>query len=102
MPKTALNFVTVLCLVAAGTAYGEHERMTLDQAAKRVERQTNGHILDARDCEVGGRVEQCFKVLTRDGRVRKIYVDSQRQLRSQGKGRGRGRGTSRRDRGERR
>ncbi len=81
MPKISL--ITILLLAAsAAPVLADHERVPLDQAAKNVERETNGRVLDTRPCDVGGRLEQCFKVLTRDGRVRRIYVDPDRRLRA--------------------
>ncbi|MDH3638262.1 MAG: hypothetical protein OES09_07325 [Gammaproteobacteria bacterium] len=77
------RIILVVILAGAGSALADHERLTLDQAAKNVERETNSRVLDARTCDVAGRLEHCFKVLTPDGRVRKIYVDPERQLRSQ-------------------
>ncbi|MDH3281754.1 MAG: hypothetical protein OEQ18_11595 [Gammaproteobacteria bacterium] len=98
-----ISLIAAFILVTGvAPALADHERLTLDQAAKSVERETNGRVLDARPCDVGGRPEQCFKVLTRDGRVRRIYVDPQRQLRSYRPGDGDDSGNPRRNTRKRR
>ena len=47
-------------------------RISLQQAVDRVQRETGGRVLDARDAGDGYRI----KVLTRRGEVRVVYVDA--------------------------
>lgn len=51
-------------------------RITLDQAVRRIQRQTDGRILSARSVHEKGRTVYRIKVLTRRQRVRTYTVDA--------------------------
>lgn len=50
--------------------------MTLDEAVRKVQRRTDGRILDARTVERDGRTIYRIKVLTNDNRVRVLRFDA--------------------------
>lgn len=52
-------------------------RMSLDEAVRRVQRQTGGRILSAESLPGAGGISYRIKVLLPSGRVRVILVDSQ-------------------------
>ena len=68
--------------------------LTLDQATAQVRRDSGGRVLSAERAHRKGREMYRFKVLTPDGRVRKVWVDPGSgvgQGGRQGRGGGRGR-----------
>lgn len=51
--------------------------ISLDGAVSRVRRQTNGKILSAETVRHDGRSVHRIKVLTQDGRVKRLLIDAQ-------------------------
>lgn len=52
------------------------QKITMGQAAKKLQSQINGRVLGAKSVQQGGKQYYVFKVLTeKDGRVRQIKVD---------------------------
>lgn len=56
--------------------YVARNSISLDEAVSRVRRQTNGKILAAKTVRIDGRPVHVIKVLTPDGRVKRIRVDA--------------------------
>ena len=52
------------------------QSVSLDEAVSRVRRQTNGKILSAETLVVDGRSVHRIKVLTDNGRVRRLQLDA--------------------------
>lgn len=50
--------------------------VSLDEAVSRVRRQTNGKILSAETVRANGRMVHVIKVLTPDGRVKRVRIDA--------------------------
>jgi hypothetical protein len=64
--------------VLADPDNGEREdKSSLTDSVRRVERQTGGSVLSAEPTQRDGRQVDRVKVLTNDGRVRVVQVDSQ-------------------------
>ena len=64
-----------------GNGNGDQPRIesksSLTDSVRRVERQTGGEVLSAEPVQRGGRQVNRVKVLTNDGRVRVMQVDTQ-------------------------
>ena len=83
---TVLLLLAALGTEAAPAAPPWHDRgamtlaraagKSLDQAVAQVRRETGGRILSARTVQRDGRKMHRIKVLTRDRKVRIIYVDA--------------------------
>lgn len=56
--------------------YAASGGVSLDEAVSRVRRQTNGKILSADTVRIDGRSVHIIKVLTPDGRVKRIRVNA--------------------------
>ena len=81
---THKNFIPVLLisllLGVAGTASAQSSAgsaMTLDQAVLKVQQETGGKVLSAKQRGIGHRQEYRIKVLTPDGHVREMAVSSE-------------------------
>ena len=55
---------------------GRGEGISLDEAVSRARRQTDGKILSAETVRKNGRRVHRIKVLTPDGRVRRVQIDA--------------------------
>lgn len=86
----AILFVALLAAPASadqrkgdgkGNGNGDQPRIesksSLTDSVRRVERQTGGEVLSAEPVQRGGRQVNRVKVLTNDGRVRVMQVDTQ-------------------------
>lgn len=56
--------------------YAARGGVSLDEAVSRVRRQTNGKILSAETVRIKGRPVHVIKVLTPDGRVKRVRIDA--------------------------
>jgi uncharacterized membrane protein YkoI len=56
--------------------YADRGSVSLDEAVSRVRRQTNGKILSAETVRIKGRPVHVIKVLTPDGRVKRVRIDA--------------------------
>ena len=63
--------------VAVDVAQAANGGVSLDEAVSRVRRQGNGKILSAETVRVDGRPVHRIKVLTQDGRVKRLLIDAQ-------------------------
>ncbi len=60
----------------AQSAYSEKQGISLDEAIARARRQSDGKILSAETVRDGGRNVHRIKILTRDGRVKRMQYDA--------------------------
>ncbi len=60
----------------AHPAYSEKQGISLDEAIARARRQSDGKILSAETVRDGGRNVHRIKILTRDGRVKRMQYDA--------------------------
>ena len=60
----------------AHPAYSESEGVSLDEAISRARRQSDGKVLAAETVRVGGRNVHRIKILTSDGRVKRVQIDA--------------------------
>ncbi len=67
---------TFLLAAAASSAAPPPHKLTLEQAVQQVKRDTDGHVLSADSVRSGRSNKYRIKVLTSDGRVRVVEVDS--------------------------
>lgn len=81
---THKNFIPILLisllLGVAGTALAQSSAgsaMTLDQAVLKVQQETGGKVLSAKQRGIGHRQEYRIKVLTPEGHVREMAVSSE-------------------------
>ncbi|OOG55490.1 hypothetical protein [Rhodanobacter sp. C03] len=80
---THKNFILVLlvCLLLgaalAASAQSAAPALTLDQAVLKVQHETGGKVLSAKQRGIGHRQEYRIKVLTPDGHVREMAVSSE-------------------------
>lgn len=78
---TKFILTLVLCLVGltatALSAQSVGSKVTLDQAVRRVQAETDGKVLSAEPRRIGRREEYRIKVLTPAGHVRVIVVSSE-------------------------
>ena len=72
--KLAHSFVCQSKQIPAATATPALQSLTLEQAVKRVTRQSGGKILSARRIQTRKGPEFRIKVLTRTGRVRVVQI----------------------------
>jgi hypothetical protein len=78
------KFFTVVLLLLAGfgtaltaSAQSDVPEVTMDQAVLKVQQQTGGKVLSAEPHHVGRRVEYRIKVLTPQGHVRVMAIQSE-------------------------
>jgi len=80
---THKNFILALLLwllmgaVATVAAQSAEPALTLDQAVLKVQQETGGKVLSAKQRGIGHRQEYRIKVLTPDGHVREMAVSSE-------------------------
>jgi uncharacterized membrane protein YkoI len=60
----------------AHPAYSEQQGISLDEAIARARQESDGKILSAKTVRDGGRNVHRIKVLTRDGRVKRMQYDA--------------------------
>ncbi|NIA01447.1 MAG: hypothetical protein GWP13_01560 [Planctomycetia bacterium] len=60
----------------AHPAYSEKQGISLDEAIARARRQSDGKILSAETVRDGGHNVHRIKILTRDGRVKRMQYDA--------------------------
>lgn len=61
---------------AAAAERGRGGGISLDRAVSKVQRKNPGRVLSAETLKRSGRAVHRIKILTRDGRVRSVYVDA--------------------------
>jgi len=78
---THKNFIPALLIwlsmSVVATAGAQSAAMTLDQAVLKVQQDTGGKVLSAKQRGIGHRQEYRIKVLTPDGHVREMAVSSE-------------------------
>jgi hypothetical protein len=78
---THKNFIPALLIWLSmgvvATAGAQSAAMTLDQAVLKVQQDTGGKVLSAKQRGIGHRQEYRIKVLTPDGHVREMAVSSE-------------------------
>jgi hypothetical protein len=80
---THKNFIPALLIwlsmgiLAAASAQSTEPAMTLDQAVLKVQQDTGGKVLSAKQRGIGHRQEYRIKVLTPEGHVREMAVSSE-------------------------
>jgi hypothetical protein len=84
---THKNFIPVLLIsplvflflgaASAAAAQSAPPQLTLDQAVSKVQQETGGKVLSAKQRGIGHRQEYRIKVLTPDGHVREMAVSSE-------------------------
>ena len=60
----------------APPAYSESRGISLDEAISRARRQADGKVLSAETVRVDGRNVHRIKILTKDGRVKRVQIDA--------------------------
>jgi uncharacterized membrane protein YkoI len=60
----------------AQSAYSESGGISLDEAVSRARRQSDGKILSAETVRIDGRSVHHIKILTKDGRVKRVQIDA--------------------------
>ena len=60
----------------AQPAYAEKHGISLDEAISRARRQADGKVLSAETVRDNGRRIHRIKILTRDGRVKRVRIDA--------------------------
>lgn len=81
--KTHKNFITILLILllmgvsSVAVAQSTADEMTLDQAVRRVQQETGGKVLSAKQRAVGSRQEFRIRVLTPQGHVKVMVVSSE-------------------------
>ncbi len=60
----------------AHPAYSEKQGISLDEAIARARQESDGKILSAETVRDGGRSVHRIKILTRDGRVKRMQYDA--------------------------
>ncbi len=61
---------------ASPPAYSEKRGISLDEAISRARRQESGKVLSAETVRDNGRRVHRIKILTRDGRVKRVRIDA--------------------------
>lgn len=75
--RRLLGWLMLSLLVAVPPSMAEGKPVTVDEAAKMVQKQLGGRVLGGKTVEEGGGKFHVIRILTPDGRVQHIKVDSQ-------------------------
>jgi uncharacterized iron-regulated membrane protein len=75
--KWILPIVAALAVVGSAAAQGPRSGPDLDRAISRARATVPGRVLSAETQHRGGHREHHIRILTPDGRVRRLYVDGQ-------------------------
>jgi uncharacterized membrane protein YkoI len=74
-PDIALLVLLAAALTAAGPAAAAERRTSLEQAVSEARERYNGRVLSADTERRGGRETHRIRILTDDGRVKRLRVD---------------------------
>jgi uncharacterized membrane protein YkoI len=69
--------LTLLCLLLAATVTAADRRKSLDQAVSEARERYNGRVLSAETQRRDGRESHRIRILTDDGRVKRLNIDAE-------------------------